>query len=485
MTEIKTKHIPLPESDFTRNFTRKYMAHLPRDIASNKGMNYNAYQNHMMNSRDFRDVWLNFLPILPSAVKAYIEVATHRDWLLIGNKQAVNFAYNLLETSILEDEYGLFYYGFDNILARMAMDYITVGRVTLHAPFISKDSDARRVIQYIDPTFLTPQKIPDEGSVSLENSGTQTVWEYHSNTDDTYHFDQKEIVFIDDTRYGRKGLPIPRIMYLVPSATQMYYLKQHDTATLDGTKVKDVIVTADDGMVDAVENALKIAVQNMTYSHGYTNSVPVVAINPSGLMGIQNWKIEDMFGRLGVSEVPDGYDREKIVLDFISEVSSVLGLSIRYFWHDWKGGTKSGEQVGQERQSKHGPGFFIKNLTRVINKSGILRRSPSSQVRMAFREESDSNTIERNSRTLNNYAKGFETLVSITGDIISPESIVHFLQKSGVLGDIGVNGSHITIEEDSLFRNIDYDLVEIYDSLENGEVIMTKDGETIERKKTF
>lgn len=448
--------------------------------------------------KSLRDEWLHNFHIIPGAVNSFVEVATSREWMVTGTPIAVGRAVERLNKSYFIDDYGIVHEGFEPVMARLAMDWLTVGRCALHSTILR---NSRGPIEYIDTTNLFPKTLD-----SSELVPTSVGWEYITPIGDRV-MPQPEVIFSDCITFGRTGAFLGKVAYLVPAAQLAWYIHEHITAKLDGRKIRDIFLVSNDEMVTALEEALNSAMALAMGENPEKFGLPVVAVNRIGT----NEPVSSTFSRMGLSELSDALDLEEFYFRLANETSSVLGLSMRYFWSDSRGANRATEQIAQERQAVQGPSFFVRSIERMINNSSFLS-SARQKVRFLFAEEVDSASAKRKAETLKTLAEGLSIIKDVvspklvpkqngsvtfspTGerietppveymevpransDVLPPEAIIAFLERQGLLSTDLTLPDLITKEQDGLRSVSDTEI-----ELARGDIIMNGDGQVIERR---
>lgn len=452
-----------------------------------------GYAEFVHYGQQIRDEWMHEFAILPGAINSYLEVATSREWMVIGPPRLAARAVEKLHRSYYTDRMGIQHHGWDLVFKQMCKDWLTIGRCAFAAPIGADSVNYRGDIEYLDTARLFPVK-----------TSVGAYWQYTDPENNSPRdFLQSDVLFNDCEVSGANGIPMGKVFWLLPIARLEWYMREHMVAKLDGRKIRDIFFVEDDSMVEAVENALTSALA-LAEGHSFNEyGLPVVSLNRMGITAGAS-KVEDAFARMGLSEMPEALDPQALEFRLANEISSVLGLSLRYFWTDSNGSTnRSVEQIGQERQSVQGPSFFVRSIERLINRSTLFFSSPG-KVRFKFEDEIDSASRQRAAETFKTRAEGFQILYNlvspqmmpqvdaVTGattmvepermnpDMMDPRSIISFMERDGLL-TTDVTLPEMVTQEEYALRSVDNTLTS--DPLNEGEVVMDQEGRIIERRR--
>lgn len=451
-----------------------------------------SLQQLLKYGQTLRDHWIHQYSILPGAINSFVEVAVSREWMVTGQSVPVARAVERINNSFFVDSYGIVHRGWENVMSRMVLDWLTIGRCALHSRLLK---NSRGAIEYLDSSQLIP---------TLDKNNN-VIWSYLDSFGQKRELVQDDVIFDDAIRIGNSGLFLGKVSYLLPLAQLDWYVRQHLEAKLDGRRIRDIYFVADDQMVEAVGDALNSALALAAGEDSEKYGLPVVAVNKFG----STEAVEKMFARMGLSEIPEAFDLSDFESRYVNEIASVLGLSLRYFWENSKGGTnRAVEQINQERQAVQGPSYFVRSIERMMNGSTFLS-SQRNKVRFMFEEEVDSMAAERKAKTLRTYAEGLQIVKNIVSpklvpeaqprtsfdaegnsvstpppamipeprendDILPPEAIISFLERQGLLSTDIALPDLLTQEENGLLRNAK--------ELEYGEVTLDREGRVVERR---
>jgi hypothetical protein len=218
------------------------------------------------------------------------------------------------------------------------------------------------------------------------------------------------------------------ILHIIPTAVLSWLIREHDTASLDGRKIRDIIFVGNLAMFDAIKDAINTTAALWAgASPEELGGIPVVEVNnPNGQ------PMENFFARLGISNIPDSFDREEFIFRYVNEISSALGLALRHFWNNEKTTNRALEVVQEQRQQQKGPAIFVRSEQRLINNSGMLKQFGNS-VRFSFQEETDTSSMKDKAEIMRLHAEAIEKIATLIGAQVKPESLVSFMQSLGML----------------------------------------------------
>lgn len=447
--------------------------------------------------RVLRDEEIKHYPILPGALGTFVDLASNREWAVAGKPKVVSRAVEALNnTESLDPTTGLVFRGLEQFTRRRAMDHVVLGRTCF--AFRTTRGAGYDVLQYIDPTVL--KFIKSKGRKVKRLKDNEKVWKYA----DDIEYRVAEIIMNHPLPVGTNRF-VPPIYHVIPSAKLAFLLQEHNLASLDGRKIRDIYLVGNAAVQEAVENAI---VQQAALWAGEDVSkigIPVVHLNvPVGS------DISKLFHRLGVSEVPDKFDPESFIDMFVNQISGALDLALRHFWNT-KGATtnRSVEEVAERRQESKGPASFVRSEERLINHSGFLEQfgRGKSRPRFGYVEEIDVSTKTSQAEYLERVSKALNLIAKVFGASINMDAYLAWMQSEGVLpNDIslitpkqegGGDGNQQTIQEsDSLSIGEGETIQEGLDSpdafapksfiFDYDEILMNGKGDILDRRlKTF
>lgn len=454
---------------------------------------------------DIRDRQLHRYSILPGAIQTFISIATSREWQVLGTPRTASRTLDMLHGSSFRDADGIIHYGFEELISRMCMDWLCIGRAAFRS---TPNIPSERLVGW------SPFEYIDVAELRIMTDQNQSFWQYKDPFDrsDLRKIDQEELFFMDNIRIGAGGGTLGTVAWLIPVAHLDWLLREHDSMQLDGRKIRDVLVVMD-GMKDEIQEAVTIS---MALSSGEDPSkwgVPVIEVNPGGYDG----PMSDYFARIGLSDLPREFSREEFETRYAREISSTLGLPIGQFWHDPRGTNRSLEQVTQERSTLKGPAYFIRSFERLVNNSPVTGTRMENRSILQFQEETDNSSLLQSAQALESYAKAISALKTA---FKSPEQIqeeqqqfqpnqdngeeeneeqrstvlraketlgdekmwLSFLQTKGLVPPNTTMSELIIMEEQSLKRTVEEDSTDVMD---RGWVRLDQNGMVLERRSDF
>lgn len=286
-------------------------------------------------------------------------------------------------------------------------------------------------LEYLDPIklkFGRSEKFGDKVTAGMNASYSnpvkpaEKVWEYEGG------WMRDEDVFIHHPIPIGAGRFTAPLLQLIPTAVLAWLIREHDSASLDGRKIRDVIFVGNLAMFDAVKDAITTTAALWAGANPEElGGIPVVEVNnPNGQ------PMENFFARLGISNIPESFDREEFIFRYVNEISSAIGLALRHFWNNEKTTNKALEVVQEQRQQQKGPAIFVRSEQRLINNSGMLKQF-GKEVRFGFQEETDASSMKERAEVLKLHAEAIEKIATVLGVAIKPESMVSFMQYLGAL----------------------------------------------------
>jgi len=369
------------------------------------------------NGRRLRDNDLWVYPILPGAVTTYIDLASSRHWTVTGPPRKVSRAVDLLNNAKCYDfTSGITHTGFTDFEQRRVLDYLTIGRTALKLP-----KDASDDLEYLDPAYLRPYRARRSGPVKPNDY----AWEYV----DGRRFRARDVVFHHPVPIGASNFVAP-LFSIVPYARLAYLLREHDMAKLDGRKMRDILFVGNAELSNSIETALRkqaAMAQGVDFSEV---GIPIVEINnPSGM------DIARQIHRLGLSEIPENFDRADFVNLYVNAIAGCLGLAIRHIWtSETSSSNRALEEIQEARQQQKGPAMFVRTEQRIMNNRGVFDAvAAPGTLRFAFIEETDNTSELTNARVLYNTALALERIQRIFGASIDLEAYLAWMQSLQLL----------------------------------------------------
>lgn len=372
----------------------------------------------LQTGRQLRQKGLWELPILPGAITTFQDIASGREWMVSGKESNVMRAvecFNLSQS--VDPSTGMVDVGFESFIRRRVIDALVVGRTAYH---FQTYADGPPVLEYIDPTLLYWDRDKDkEGPVRP----SERVWKYSKR--------KTKIPFADITThhlvpFGPSGF-ISKIFPILPTAALAWLVREHNSSSLDGRKIRDIIFVSNPSFQNALKEA--IAIQAALYSGGsdLVDDVPVVEVtNPTGK------PLTDLITTLGLSQIPTGFKEEEFTFMYVNEIASNLGLALRHFWNNERTTNRALEIVQEQRQQLKGPSSFVRAEQRLYNRLGGIMdafSTPRSRTRFGFIEEVDSASAKDHATILKETAEALEKISSVFGATIDLQSYLAWMQS--------------------------------------------------------
>ena len=392
-------------------------------------------------------------PLLPSALLTYQQIASSREWIVSGKADMAARAVDWLNgTSMYDPSSGIIRYGFQNYLKQRVLDYLILGQ-TMFAVKKKRNTSAEQ-FEYIDPSLISFKKPKGykKGNYIPRN---QKVWK----NDDGRVFSAEEL-FIDSPVPIGVSRYVPPVFFILPMASLATLVFNHDSDLLDGRKIRELTLV-DSSIAEAVEQGYQIVAALHSGASISDVGAPVIPVN-----NMSGEKLVDKITTLGLSKLPENFDRRELMDMYASVIAATLGISIRHFWTPESGGStnKALEVVQEARQQLKGPSAFVRAEQRLINNSGVLKRFKKDEYvpRFAFIEEVDISTKKANATVLKSLAETFAILKTNFGNAINPHDYLAMIQDWGVL-TYDINLQDIEIEPEPVQTQPQFD--------ENGQPI--------------
>jgi hypothetical protein len=364
-----------------------------------------------------RDRWLQQFPLLPDMVSSFSQVAVSREWTVTGTPARAARSVERLNNAVYVDENGLLYEGWSAFTARRVVDWLTLGRYAMLLP--SRTSP----LQYVDPVEVTHQPAETRSRV-IKRRGTPNWKDFHY-AGETWGYDQ---LFQNHYLPIGAASAMSPLVPAIPLARLLYLVEQHDMASVDGRKIKDIFIVADDNVRDALIDALhQYAVMQSEDFDPSKHGIPIVAANKRG-GSAEGERVEDLIALLGISKVPDGLDREALWDQAAISFSALSGMQVTEWYHIRTGAAnRATERVNQERGRTKGANYFVRQDQRFINNSGIMGRTV-----FAYTEEVDVQAQKDRAEVMLRLSEAVKNLSEAIGMAISPRAMVRWLQQLGV-----------------------------------------------------
>lgn len=372
---------------------------------------YFPVRHQLEYGRQLRDELVWCYPIIPGAAYTFQQLAANREWKLSGPPRQVVRALDWLNEAVVRQQDNVDLTGFESLMQVRSLDFLAVGRRMLYVPESGE-------LEYLDPCYTE------------YNSNTR-MW--HENL--TGRKLKRDEVYVKHTLpLGASGRFTSPLMMILPSAILAWLIREHDTSSLDGRKIREVLLVDGDDLYNTIRTAIVSMVKLYTDPSQSVsqNNVPIAHTED-----VSEVPIQERVGKLGLTNIPENFDRSSFTFQFVNEVSAATGLALRQFWNQEQSTNRALEEVQQQRQAQKGPETFIRSEQRLLNR--ILKNKFSRKMRMAFFEEVDAQSQLVRSQVLLNSAQAFNIFNQAAmqaGDgakKLSLESLIAWLQADDVL----------------------------------------------------
>ncbi len=382
-----------------------------------------------------RDKDLYKYPILPGAVEVYQQMASGREWQIIGKpKPALRAVEWLNNAKQVDPSSGLPIIGFENFLKLRSLDHVVIGRTAFALHKVRGKPVPE--LRYIDPTALTFQRnqkgtspvttgVAENQGVVKEVAPSEKVW-YHNG----YFYRLDEVTLNHAFPIGTNGLYISPIAYIIPTAMLAYLIRDHDTASTDGRRIRDIIIVGSPELSAGIEQAILTQLALYAGDDATKLGIPIVEMN-----NLAGTKIADQVFTMGLSKIPDQFDREQFEFAYVNEIAAALGLSLRYFWNNERTTNRALEEIQEQRQALKGPSTFVRTEQRLINQCGALEiiGGGKNTLTFSFVEESDTGSALKNAQVLQLTTQALATVAGVFSANISLDALLAWMQSIRVL----------------------------------------------------
>ena len=370
-------------------------------------MNRYAYQMITM-GREVRDQHLWDYPILPGAINVFQQMIASREWKISGKDTAVSRAVDLINSSVTRKYDGTSEYGFEQLLLRQSLDWACLGRTA----FQWEGS----TLQYLDPAYLYPE---------YDEQLNKTMWRY-SIFDETY--DPNQLVLNHPKPIGAYGHFMAPLFPVYPTAMMSWLVREHDMASADGRKIRDIFIVYSEDLADQMKEAVESAAAVWSGANPADNGVSIVFVENPG----EGMAANDYVARIGIANIPEKFDGREFNFLYANEIGNNLGMTLRQFWNIETGTNRALEDVQEARQVSKGPAFYVRSLQRAINACGVLAQI-NKRTRMGFIEEIDSASREINAKVLKAYSDALKSFAEVFGGTVNGDAFLAWLQSEGIL----------------------------------------------------
>lgn len=372
------------------------------------GGTYNFEITQMLQfGKNLREEYMWKYPILPGAIITYVQLASSREVKVSASTaRAAAKAVDWLNEAVCYNLDGTKDYGFSNVIKRRCLDYTAVGRTAYHI----KDE-----LEYIDPTQLR----------WVFNNGNEPFYQ-HMYTNRKFRVE--DLIINHPLPIGDTGFFMPPLMSVIPTAILAWLVREHDKASIDGRKIRDIFIVGSKEMSDSIQQAVQKSLEMWAGAKPESAGVPVIYMEsiPQGV-----GSVADMITRMGISAIPDNFDRSDFEFKYVNEIAAALGIALRQFWNSERATNRALEEIQDARQVLKGPSEFVRNEQRLLNAHAMKRFGRST--RMGFIEEVDSQTKEVNAKVLKMYSDALLSFAKVFGGQVNSDAFLSWLQSEDIL----------------------------------------------------
>jgi hypothetical protein len=378
-------------------------------------------------SNKLRDQSIWELPLISSAATAYQDLASTREWQVQGKINSVSRTVELINNVATYDiETGYVTHGFEQYLRRRVLDHLCVGRTAFATRNI--DDKANFQFEYLDPTRLYWQRDKFGRNTPIPPvRDEEYVWRYGYESGASLQHQEVHLNHPIPVGFNRFIAPL---LLVYPTALMAWLVREHDTSSLDGRKIRDLFIV-DERLRTAIEEGLTIQMSLWAGADPTATGFPVIGANMSNYTRAA----EDYITRLGLSNIPEEFDRKNFMHNYANEIAAAFGLALRQFFNDESTTNKALEVVQEARQQQKGPAAFIRTEERMINQSAIVRIHASNQnpVVFMFVEEADTASMKDKAITFQQHAAALKDMGDVFGTVVKPEIWLGQMQALGLL----------------------------------------------------
>ena len=386
-------------------------------------------KNMLDTGRKLRDSLLQELPILPEAVFIFQQLASNREWVVAGKINRVMRALEWIQDAEAWNVYtGDVQFGFENFLKRQALDYVTLGRTAMAVRQKGGNANpSKSPLEYLDPALLYWNRKKTNRFNKVKPN--EKVWRYANN--DSLLFKHKEVMLHHPIPIGT-GLFAAPLAPVIKTAMLAWLIREHNTASVDGRKIREIFMVSGTNIRGALEDAIKISAAKHAGADPKGNlGIPVIEVqNPNGT------PLKDLIATLGLSVIPESFDPDEFNFGYVNEIAGALGLALRHFWQSERTTNKALEEVQEQRQQLKGPAVFTRSVQRTLNRKGgpmDMFSTGRNRTRFAFIEEVDTSTRLNNAQVLKTITEGLEKIQMVFGQSIDLQSYLAWMQAENVL----------------------------------------------------
>lgn len=432
--------------------------------------------------QQIRDELIWKYPILPGAVVTYIDMASGREWKISGPEIGVPRAIEWFNEAQVQTHDGIIEYGLEPFLRRRSLDHLALGRTM----FTWSEGGPLR---YLDPYEMTYQ---------LENRS----WYYGYSGESI----PRDLVSINHPiPIGMTGSFISPLAFVIPTAMLAWLIREHDTAAADGRKIRDIILVLSEELAEQITKGVDQAVKLWSGANPADIGANVVYAETQ-----LNMPASDLVTRIGLANIPEGFDRNGFEFGYVNEISAALGIALRHFWNSEKATNRALEEVQETRQQFKGPSSFVRSEQRLYNRSGMLKQF-GRRVRHSFIEEVDTQSRKVNAEVLELTSRALSVFAEVFGGNVNGDAFLAWLQQQDILpadldlitdmgtvnpdadninedGEVTANSDAMTVRDGSKKKSLKAKPATktpekaLADELEYGEITMNSSGQIVERR---
>lgn len=345
-------------------------------------------------------------PIIGGALQTFQTLASNREFKVIGTPRGAPKALEYINNARSRLYDGTVDYGFEQFLKRLALDDRCIGKTMWHWD--------KEYITYLDP--------PEMRFDIMDQKYTEI------RTGDEYPV--KEIVVNYAVPIGGAGYFISPLMSLMPMATFMWLVSQHNQASVDGRKVREIFVTIDSELAEQMKQGFEDIVSMWSGATDPTsNQIMITYIEDTNITDATK-----LVARVGLSQLPENYDPAAAEATYVNEIGNTTGMSIKEFYQneDANGGNRSLEEVQMIRQGAKGPAAFVRSHERRMNACGCLKQF-GKNTRIAFYEDVDAVSREVNAKVIELYSRALLQFATVFGGTVNGDGLLQWLISENIL----------------------------------------------------
>jgi len=459
-------------------------ANLPESgTLRSSGLSYMSTRRSLQLGAELRDKIFIQYPLLPEAIFIFQQIVSAREWALGGKPDAVFTALEFINNARSKNlQTGLIDYGFEGFLKRRALDYTLVGRTS----FAYNDRGGGPYLEYLDPTklkFNQKRRSKAEAGYVLPIRPKEKAWTY-----DKRHYSAEDVMVHHPLPIG-SDLFVSPVSWLIPTANLAWLIAEHNAGSLDGRKIKDLLLVGSPTLRDSIEQALIKLAQLYNGADVSEVGIPIVEIN-----NMSGTPIKDLFAMVGLSQMPESLEQEKFMFNYANQISGTVGVTLRHFWNDERNTNRALETVQEARQQQKGPAAFIRSEQRLLNNSGFLEKVAGDKVRFGFIEESDLASLKTKAEVLKAYGEAAISFQTLFGATLTLPSFMSWMKRIGALPldieldesvkpeEISTDSGAELLEEGEVGATGDTAVVGMEKHLAPGDVIVDRDGFVIGKR---